>query len=253
MTAQSATPTADAASSGKPKKPHILETLPSRARVTGAQAIARSRRIRRLRIALPALGAALVAVLIFNTRTRPTDQAFLNDFSDMTANPENLQMANPRFAGVDGEGRPYEITALSARQDPEAEKVVTLDHPRAVTSGRDKDTVVTAEKGVFLSEDNILELQEDVTLEHRIGPDVYVLRSPFATVSIDEKTVTTDGGVSGEGPGGGALQADRMRAYNEEGKIVFEGNVSMRIFPNKKKEQGDAASEPDKDRETDPQ
>lgn len=254
MTAQSATPTGSAAPSEREKRPHILETLPSRARVTGEQAAARSRRVRRLRIALPVLAVALVVALVLTTRTQPPDQTFLNDLADMTANPEDLRMANPRFAGVDGEGRPYEITALSARQDPEQSKVVELDHPRAVASGRDKDTVVTAEKGVFQSESNILELKDDVTLEHRIGPDVYVLRSPSATVSMDKKTVTSDQGVSGEGPDGAALRADRMRAYNEDGKIIFEGNVSMRIFPKKLNEdKADASGASDEVQETHPQ
>ena len=69
-------------------------------------------------------------------------------------------------------------------------------------------------------------------LEHEIGNNVYVFRSPAATVDIKDELVSSDAGVGGDGPGGGALKADSMKAYNAEGRIVFEGNVSMRIYPN---------------------
>lgn len=217
---------------GQPiKGRRVLDSLPSRARTTSAAAAARSRLIRRLRIALPVVAIVLVAAFIFNTQSNDVEDAFLEDFESLTAAAGDRRMANPRFAGIDDKGKPFEVQAEWAIQQPGTQEVVDLEKPRAVQGEGDDVTVVTADSGVYQSEDNILELKDDVTLEHSIGKDIYVFRSPAATVSIGDEVVTSDAGVGGQGPDGGSLTADRMKAYNAEGRVVFEGNVSMRIYP----------------------
>lgn len=211
-----------------------LDSLPTGSRTTGAQAMARSRLVRRLRLILPTLGLALVLVFFFNTRSNKPDDAFLKDFEDISTSADELRMANPRFAGVDDKGRPFEITAESAMQTSNDRNFVELDQPRAVQGDGDAVSVVTADRGLYQSETNILDLEENVTLAHEIGADTYVLRTPSATVAIKDEIVTSDSGVGGESDDGGALRADRMKAYNGEGRVVFEGNVRMRIYPKSK-------------------
>ncbi len=210
-----------------------LDSLTFRSRTTGADAAARSRLVRRLRVALPIVAVILIIAFIFNTRSNPVDQAFLDDFKTLSASTEELRMANPRFAGVDDKGKPFEITAVAALQDPATRDVIQLEQPRAVQGGDDEASVVTAESGLYRSEDNILTLNDSVTLEHELGAKTYVLRAPVATVLIKNQIVTSDAGVGAEGPDGATLQADRMSAFREDGRVVFEGNVSMRIYPNK--------------------
>ncbi len=209
----------------------ILDSLPMHARTTGNQAAARSRLVRRLRIALPVLALVLVAAFFFNTRSDQGDDAFLDDFKTITATAEELRMASPRFSGIDNRGRPFEITANAAIQNPGVKDVVQLEQPKAVQGEAHETNTVTAHSGVYRSEEKILELTDDVTLSHDVGADTYVFRSPAATVSIDDEIVTSDSGVGGEGPNGQAVQADRMKAYNAEGRVVLEGNVRMRIYP----------------------
>lgn len=221
-------------SDGPAPKRVRLDSLPSRARITGAQAAARTRLVRRLRIILPSLALLLVAGLLANTREAGVDDAFLDDFADLSASTEEYKMANPKFAGVDDDGQPYEITAKEALQAPTDKEIVELIEPRAVTQAGDKATVVTAKRGVFRSEASLLDLSDAVTLEHVIGSQSYVLTTPAATVAIREETVDSTAGVVGESEAG-TLRADKMRAYNGEGRVVFEGNVSMRIFPKKAK------------------
>lgn len=208
-----------------------LDSLPTRARTTGEAAAARSRVVRRLRVALPVIAVVLVAAFIFNTRSNNVDPAFLKDFEDLSVSTEDLRVARPRFAGVDEKGKPFEITADSAKQRPGESDIVELEMPRAVQGDAQNQTVVTAEKGLYRSEMKILELEDGVMLEHEIGADNYVLRSPNATVSIKDEVVIGNAGVVGEGSDGGALKAERMTAYRAEGRVVFEGDVSMRIYP----------------------
>ncbi|MEM8772387.1 MAG: LPS export ABC transporter periplasmic protein LptC [Pseudomonadota bacterium] len=210
-----------------------LTSIDFKTRTTGAEAEARSRLVRRLRVALPILAAILIVAFIINTRSNSVDQAFLDDFKTITAATEELRMANPRFAGKDDDGKPFEITADAAMQNPAEKDIVALESPRAVQGGDDTESVVSAQSGLYRSEENILELSDDVTLEHELGANTYILRSPKATVSIKDQVVTSDAGVGAVGPDGGALKADRMKAYRADGRVVFEGNVSMRIYPKK--------------------
>lgn len=208
-----------------------LEHLTIRHRTTGEEAAARAQLMRRLRIALPVIALILVAAFFLNTRKAAGDDAFLDDFADLEATAQNLRSAKPQFSGVDAAGNPYEITAQSMIQQAESKEIVELDQPRAVTVGADQQSVVAAKAGVFNTDDKRLKLEDGVTFERAIGPDNYVLRTPAATVSIDEQTVVSDKGVSGAGPGGSKLKADRMNADNRSGAVVFEGNVSMRLYP----------------------
>jgi lipopolysaccharide export system protein LptC len=218
-----------------------LESLTIRRRTTGEQAAARATLMRRLRIALPVLALLLVAAFFLNTRKGAGDDAFLDDFADLNATTQNLRSAKPQFSGVDAKGNPYEITADSASQKPESKEIVELDQPRAVTVGGDQQSVVEAESGIFNTDNKRLLLQDGVTFEHAIGRDNYVLKTSAATVSIDDQTVESDQGVTGAGPGGATLKADRMQADNRDGGVVFEGSVSMRLYPKQIEGSADAS------------
>lgn len=239
--------TDDGAAGAPEPRRRILDSLPNRRRLTGEQAAARTLIVRRLRVALPALAGVLILALLFNTKSRDGDEAFLEDFANHEATPEELRMANPRFAGVDDDGHPYDITAEMALQAPGVREIVELVNPRAVTTGVDTRTEVVASKGVFKTDDNILNLSEGVTLNHSVGDETYVFSTPAATVSLHDETVQSTSGVEGHS-GSNTLRADGMRAYNSEGRTVFEGNVSMRIFPSKMK----ISEEPQQDGEGNP-
>lgn len=208
-----------------------LDSLVFRSRTTGKEAAARSRLVRRLRIILPIAAVLMVVLFIINTQSNSVDQAYLEDFKTIAESTEDLRMANPRFAGIDDEGKPFEITADAASQNPSLKDVIELQNPRAVQGQDETASVVTATNGLYRSDTNILELKDDVTLEHELGRAIYVLKSPTATVLIKDQVVTSDTGVGAVGPDGAALKADKMTAYRSDGRVIFEGNVSMRIYP----------------------
>ena len=199
--------------------------------MTGEEAQARSRMVRRLRIALPVGALFLIGLFFVNAGRNAPEPVFLDEFKDVTATAEDLRMKNPTFSGIDAKGKPFDITAEAAIQSPETDKIVDLEFPRAVTRSDDETSVVTAKAGQFRSEENLLFLREDVRFEHEIAGENYVLITPAAKVAIDQETVESDTGVNGMGPDGSTLRADTMHADNGSGVIRFEGNVSMRIYP----------------------
>ena len=223
----------DAASSFEPRPlagRRLLDNLPTSQRTTSADALARSKLVRRLRIALPALAVLLVVVFLATSQPEQSDEAFLDDFKNLEATPEELVMSSPRFAGVDNDGKPFNITAETATREPAAEERVALKKPRAVTRDGDDQTVVTASRGVYQSDAKVLTLNEDVVLRHALGSDDYVLRANDATVLLGDQKVETDSGVEGVGPGGNTLRADAMEAYQGDGRVVFKGNVKLKIY-----------------------
>jgi len=232
-------PSKPAAAAGAGPRPRVagrtnrgsLDSLTIRRRTTGEDAAARAAFMRRMRIALPILAIVLVAAFFLNTRKTGVNDAFLDDFADLDATPQSLRTAKPHFTGVDARGNPYEITAEAALQQADGGKVVDLESPRAVTNAADQQSVVTARAGVFDADAKRLDLKEGVTFEHRVGGTNYVLKTPTATYTIDDRLVVSDAGVDGEGSDGELLKADRMSAADRDGRVVFEGNVSMRIFP----------------------
>ena len=209
-----------------------LDNLPSQPRLTTRQAAAHSVFIRRLRIALPVLGAVLVVIFLANAGQDKDDDFFLNDFADVDTRSEEFIMSDPHFSGVDVDGVPFDITADAAIQKHSDEKSVSLENPRAITGYDDERSVLSANSGNFNSDSKILTLKQNVIFEHSLGKDRYVLRTPDATFLIDDETITSTAGVSGEGPRGATLRADRMFADNNARKVIFEGNVQTRIYPN---------------------
>jgi LPS export ABC transporter protein LptC len=226
-----------------PRRRH-LPSLTVRRRTTGEAAAERAVMMRRLRIALPVAAVLLVAAFFLNARTGGGDQAFLDDFADVAATTQNLSSTNPQFAGVDSSGAPYEITADSASQTADRREIVELANPRAVTAAAQSRSVVAAKAGVFNTEDKELLLKDGVIFERTVGLEDYVLKTEAARVSIDRQTMVSEEKVSGAGPRGEALVADRMRADNRAGRLIFEGNVSLRIYPSTRAEnEGENASE----------
>lgn len=208
-----------------------LDNLPSRPRLTGEEAAAHSALVRRLRIMLPLAAGALIVIFLLNARGGSSEDVFLEEFADVDAAAEELRMALPHFSGVDADGAPFDITAKAAVQVPGEDNIVNLEEPRAVTGDDAERSTLSAVRGAYSSDQNILILEDEVRFKHQIGEDIYILNTDAAVFAIEEETVVSDNKVEGEGPRGSRLKADRMFADNKTGRVIFEGNVSMRIYP----------------------
>lgn len=181
----------------------------------------RSRLVRRLRIALPALIAlifvamtATVAWNSFNTGPVPTKD---------TNQP--IRLTNPRFVGRDDKGRAFVLTAISATRDPQEYQRVHLDHPNLVLDEQGPDPLrVTAHAGIYNENDRLLNVSGGVRLSSSKGA--------FDTASSLFDTRT--GELVGSGPiqGSGAIGEITAQSYGVYGKgerMVFKGGVHTRF------------------------
>ena len=220
-------------SSGRNRPHHeraVLGSLPTGNRITGEQALARSRIVRRLRLILPIIAFGLLVAFLWRTGTKEEQDARLDDLTLDGVVAKEAVMTNPSFAGQDDDGQPFAITAASAQQDPTTEEVINLDTPRATLQDGVATTLATAKHGIYSENEKRLILTEDVFLEREIQGRTYVLRSPEATLTLNDEVVTSNSGVTGS-THDGSLSADSMRVFNEERRVIFEGNVRMKFEP----------------------
>ena len=181
----------------------------------------RSRLVRGLRLALPAviglILAGMAGSVVYNAITASPVQA--------SASNEPIRLANPRFVGRDDKGRAFVLTALSATRDPQDYQRVMLDQPALVLDEEGPDPLrISAKSGVYHEADRKLDLQGGVKLQGA--------QTLFETAAslFDTKT----GEVVGSGPiqGSGSLGEITAKSYGVYGKgerMIFKGGVHTRL------------------------
>jgi lipopolysaccharide export system protein LptC len=135
-----------------------------------------------------------------------------------------LQMVNPRYAGVDREGRPFVVTAASGRQIPDRQDLMSLQGPRAdIKTHGGAEINVAAIRGVYQAQAQLLDLFGDVTLTHQNGT-----RFVTQTARVDAAANTAQGSdpVEGHGPSGD-LKAQGFRVLNQGETVIFTGKSEM--------------------------
>lgn len=184
-----------------------------------------SRRVALLKRLLPAIGVALLLLIAIWPRLAPLWERIKLSFPAIDLrDARELQMVNPRYAGVDREGRPFVVIAASGRQVPDRQDLMSLQRPRAdLKTHGGADIGVTAITGVYQSQSQLLDLFGDVTVLHQNGT-----RFITQTARVDAATNTAQGSdpVEGHGPSGD-LKAQGFRVLDQGDTIVFTGKSEM--------------------------
>lgn len=189
----------------------------------------RSRRVTILRLLLPAIAAALLMLAAAWPQLRSDDSQFRIEFP--AVGPEGgdkPQVLNPRLLGVDGEERPFQITAdVGARlTGGEGLEVYQLDKPKADIVLEDGSWVaLTATDGVYDRDEQTLYLTGRVNLFHDSG---YEFNTEAARIDLTGRSAEGDKAVFGQGPFG-TLEAEGFRVENNGEVIVFSGKATMVI------------------------
>lgn len=208
----------------------ILDRRGRRRASPGAIAM-HSRRVRYLRLAVPAVAAGLMLTYGLSASPPRVDADFVRQFQQLDVADAHLRLDRPRHVGYDLEGRAFEVSAQTASRDPNAPDLVSLENPEAF---RELDTAaqarVRASTGVMDTQANTLDLTRDVRIDYDLGGAPIVITTNQAAVDFDTNTVTASAGISGAGERG-TVAADNLTAYQEEGRLVLEGKVRLRLQP----------------------
>jgi len=143
----------------------------------------RSRKINWLKRLLPFMALTLLIVLV--CWSGGTKIIFLKH-KDITTTAafsvlENNMALNPHFNGVDARGHPYTISADQGKQV--SSEAIQLTHPKFhLTLGPDTFIELEAKEGMFFNTLKVLELKEDVILNHSQG---HRISTASATINFD--------------------------------------------------------------------
>lgn len=196
-------------------------TLPEPRRADFERWRRRSRLIRTLRVALPALivliFAGLVGSVAWSTFNAVPKAAQGGD--------EPIRLVTPRFVGRDDKGRAFVLTAVSATRDPLDYQRVILKKPALVLDEDGPDMLrINGADGVFHEQDNKLELTGGVRMADT--------KNTFETASslFDTKTGEVIGSGPIQGAGGlGEIRAESYGVYSKGERMVFKGGVKTRL------------------------
>ncbi len=133
--------------------------------------------------------------------------------------PDAVRVVEPRYQGIDEQGRPFTLTAQTATQAGSSD-VVGLDQPRADLLLSDGAWVyIESREGRFDRPRNHLDLTGAVTVHHDDGTQFVTER---AAVDLAASAAQGDRPVAAQGPFGN-LTAEGFRLSERGQVVVFTG------------------------------
>lgn len=199
---------------------------PSSRRLEQIRARRHSRRVRRLRVLVPATGALLVAVLVAAAVVPKLIP--LAALSGLSITADGLVMNSPRLSGHLGEGRRYEVVAGRAVQslvDPSRLSLEGLDAD--LDMGEGQRVTIHGAHAAYDTDTEILELSDGVSIASSDGNE---MRLTGATVFLREGRVEGEGGIEISSPRG-HIRAGRVDITGGGSLVRLSGGVSITIHP----------------------
>jgi lipopolysaccharide export system protein LptC len=188
-----------------------------------------SRFVSWMKIALPLSAIALLALVLFYSGVFSERDRLAIKFREIASFNNDLRMVSPHVSGLDSNGRPYLLTADTATQAKDEPSHITLENLQAdLKLSNDGEWIsLTATSGVLDSETEKLDLQQKIDVYASNG---YEFHGTSGTVNFRKGTFFANQPVEGHGPAG-TLRADKMAALDGGQKLIFMGNVKMRLNP----------------------
>ncbi len=191
-----------------------------------ATAARESRRVRRLRVLLPSIGALLFALVIGATIV--TRISISLSIGDLKITSDGLAMDAPHLSGSDGKGRTYKVRAESAVQDLTDTRIIRLKNIEAnVIQPDGSEAQLLADSGVYDSGAQMLVLKENIRLAKSDGSGGALSR---AEINLNTGSLTSDSPVAFSSRLG-KINAEKMGLEKNAGTVTFTGGVHMTVDP----------------------
>lgn len=191
-----------------------------------ATAVRESRRVRRMRVLLPTVGALLFALVIGATVI--TRISISLSVGDLKITTDGLAMDAPHLSGSDGKGRTYKVRAESAVQDLTDTKIIRLKGIEAnVIQADGSQANLLADSGVYDTGTQKLVLKENIRLANSDGSGGALSR---ADIDLGTGSLTSDSPVAFSSRLG-EINAEKMGLEKKAGTVTFTGGVHMTVNP----------------------
>jgi lipopolysaccharide export system protein LptC len=189
-----------------------------------------SRRVRFLRLAIPAAILIIATVILGATFFNPFKRigVFPIDPGKITFSGTKITMEVPRVTGFTADSRPYEMIAHTAVQDLTKPDILELKDIDAKVELKDGQHVtIKSINGFYDTKGEVLKLNDHITLRSTSG---YEGRLSEATVHVSSGRVVSESPVEVQLPNG-VLNANHLEVTDNGASIVFGGGVEMHLNP----------------------
>ena len=181
------------------------------------------RKVRILAVWLPGAVGVVLAAMIIGPLFARREISFLLDRNKVALTQERLRVANAMYRGIDGEGRPFTVTADNAVQTSIREPVVKMDKLAARLRMSDGPAELIAQNGAYNYQAETISVVGPVVFT---AADGYRITTQNVSIDLKQRRIGGTGGVSGSVPAG-TFRADRVSADLEQRVITLDGNVRM--------------------------
>ena len=181
--------------------------------------------IRRARLVLMVFSGVLLLILLwyFISAPKPKPQ---EDNPD-----ETVKMVNPVYKGRTADNLPFRITAAEAVRFLQTPDETKLLNPvlNFLRSGEVEESMVLALNGLYNSETQVLELNQDVHLK---TDDGYDCQTSHARIFVKETRIEGDEAIACMGRFG-RVAGSAYEINDNFAEFVFKGNMTALIIPEK--------------------
>ena len=200
----------------RPPRPAAGAALPR------GKARAHSRLVRTLRVVLPMIMVAMIAILASLVGMH----ALRRHESAQKEASAPIRMTNPHFYGRDNQGRAYTLGATQASRDEQSFQKVLLRNPSVTLDvGGAHPSNLTADNGIYLEDTRILYLRGHVRADNA---KVSTFATDQAVVNTRTGTVNGAGAIDSHTPLG-ALNSKSFDVYDKGDRVIFKGGVHARL------------------------
>lgn len=181
------------------------------------------RKVRFLAVWLPGLVGVVLAAMIIGPLFARREISFLLDRNKVALTQERIRVSNAMYRGIDGEGRPFTVTADNAVQVSIKEPVVKMDKLAARLRLSDGPAELIAQNGAYNYQAETVSVAGPVVFT---AADGYRITTQNVSIDLKQRRIGGTGGVSGSVPAG-TFRADRVSADLEQRIVTLDGNVRM--------------------------
>ncbi|MBI3441942.1 MAG: LPS export ABC transporter periplasmic protein LptC [Proteobacteria bacterium] len=182
--------------------------------------------VRVLKLLLPLVALVIIGILVARLTEGPQQKITALPSEEKTT-PGQIELVQPKYEGVDDQGRPYTVTADKAVRAMDSPDTVLFDNPLADILLRDRTWVaVKAAAGFFDHKAEILHLTKEVTVFHDSG---YQISLHDLEINLKQKTAATALPILAQGPMG-MIEASNMVVKDQGDLIIFGGPATLTVF-----------------------
>lgn len=185
------------------------------------------RLIRVLRVVLPSIIGALVAVLAFSPFTGADELSFVLDKDEVNMARERMRLTEAMYRGEDSKGRPFSLRAGSAVQKSSAEPVLKMTDMAGRIIMDDGPAALIAGNGLYDLDKETMRVTGPLVFQS-VGYNMIVSNVELA---LKSRKMQSFGPVSGRTKVG-TFRADRMSADLNTRIVRLDGGVRLRIDQN---------------------